>query len=51
MLKRYLIGAKVNLRRVDAGLPRRKICIRAVRHIFRMKDESPENDDETEQQA
>ena len=33
--KQYLQIA-VKLRKVSAGLPRRKVCIRSVHHIFRI---------------
>lgn len=36
----------VKLRRGSAGLPRRKVCIRSVHHIFRVNDGDSEADDE-----
>ena len=46
MLKQFLSEVKVNLLRVDAGLARRKICIRAVHHIFEVDGEAPDSGDD-----
>jgi hypothetical protein len=35
MLQRNPIGAMMKMKRGDPGLPRRKVCVRAVHHLFR----------------
>ncbi len=50
MFKRNIIDLMARMKRGYAGLPRRKVCIRAVHHIFRSKldayDGSEKNDEE-----
>ncbi|HEY9283541.1 MAG TPA: hypothetical protein VIP46_08810 [Pyrinomonadaceae bacterium] len=43
--KQYLRIA-VKLRKVSAGLPRRKVCIRSVHHIFRLMASEQETEGE-----
>lgn len=45
--KRYL-QIVVKLRRVSAGLPRRKVCVRSVHHIFRPAASDQEASDEAD---
>lgn len=49
MIKKGLVSMTARMKRGYAGLPRRKVCIRAVHHIFRLKldmTEDGEKDDD-----